>query len=190
MTELMNTALILIDIQNDYFPGGKMELERSIEASLCSKRLLSLFRKRELPLIHIQHINIRPGSTFFLPETDGIEIHENVKPLPGEIVVQKNYPNSFRDTSLLEHLKKEGIKHVVITGMMTHMCVDATTRAAFDHGFQCAVVADACATRSLSFCDNVIPAAHVHGAFLAALNAVYAKVVNTEDFISNIPLRN
>jgi nicotinamidase-related amidase len=186
----MNTALILIDIQNDYFPGGKMELEGSIKASFCAKRLLSFFRGKKLPLIHIQHINIRPGSTFFLPETDGIEIHENVKPLPGETVVQKNFPNSFRNTSLLEHLKKEGIKHVVIMGMMTHMCVDATTRAAFDHGFQCTVIADACATRSLSFGDKVIPTAHVHGAFLAALNSVYAKVVNTEDFISNIPLRN
>jgi len=180
----MQTALILIDIQNDYFPGGKMELERSVEASICANRLQSFYRERKLPVIHIQHINIRPGATFFLPSTDGVKIHKNVAPLPGETVVQKNFPNSFRDTALLGHLVKEGIKDLVIAGMMTHMCVDSTTRAAFDYGFKCTVVADACATRSLSFGSRVIPAEHVNGAFLAALSAVYATVVNTEDFIS------
>ncbi len=176
----MKTALILIDIQNDYFPGGKMELEGSVEASICANRLQSFYRERKLPVIHIQHINIRPGSTFFLPSTDGVEIHTNVTPLLGETVVQKNFPNSFRDTALLGHLEKEGIKGLVIAGMMTHMCVDSTTRAAFDYGFKCTVVADACATRSLSFGSSVIPAEHVNGAFLAALSAVYATVVNTK----------
>jgi nicotinamidase-related amidase len=182
----MKTALILIDIQNDYFPGGKMELRGSVEASACAKRLLSFFRETKRHVIHIQHINIRPGSTFFLPATDGVEIHKNVAPLPGETVVQKNFPNSFRDTALLGHLEKDGIKDLVIAGMMTHMCVDSTTRAAFDYGFKCTVVADACATRSLSFGSSVIPADHVNGAFLAALSAVYATVVNTEDFISDM----
>ncbi|MHB8205096.1 MAG: cysteine hydrolase family protein [Desulfomonilaceae bacterium] len=180
----MNTALILIDIQNDYFPGGKMELDGSVEASQCAKRLLTFFRDKRLPLMHIQHINLRPGATFFIPDTKGIEFHQNVAPLQEEIVIQKNYPNSFRNTSLLEYLEKESIKHLIIAGMMTHMCVDATCRAAFDYGFKCAVVADACATKSLSFENEVIPAAHVHGAFLAALNNVYADVNTTRDFVS------
>ena len=121
---------------------------------------------------------------FFIPGPKGIEFHENVEPLQAETVVQKNYPNSFRNTSLLEYLEKESIKHLVIAGMMTHMCVDATTRAAFDYGFKCTVVTDACATKSLSFEDKIIPAAHVHGAFLAALNNVYAQVITTRDFLS------
>lgn len=159
-----------------------MELAGSVEASICANRLQSFFRERKLPVIHIQHINIRPGSTFFLPSTPGVQIHNNVSPLPGETVVKKNFPNSFRDTALLGHLEKEGIKDLVIGGMMTHMCVDSTARAAFDYGFKCTVVADACATRSLSFGSSVIPAEQVNGAFLAALSAVYATVVNSEDF--------
>ena len=162
-----------------------MELEGSIEASQCAKRLLTFFRDKRLPLMHIQHINLRPGATFFVPDTKGIEFYENVKPRRHETVIQKNYPNSFRNTSLLECLEKESIKHLVITGMMTHMCVDATTRAAFDYGFKCTVVWDACATKSLSFDDRIIPAAHVHGAFLAALNNVYAQVITTGDFLSS-----
>ena len=181
----MNTALILIDIQNDYFPGGKMELDGPVEASLQAKKLLSVFREKGLPLIHIQHVSVRPGATFFIPDTKGIEFHENAEPLPHETVIRKNYPNSFRETSLLEYLEKESIKRLVITGMMTHMCVDATTRAAFDYGFKCTVITDACATKSLSFEHKVIPATHVHGAFLVALNNVYAQVITTGNFLSS-----
>ncbi len=73
----MNTALILIDIQNDYFPGGRMELVGSEQASQCASRLLNAFRDHHLPLVFIQHIAARPGATFFLPDTPGAEIHPN-----------------------------------------------------------------------------------------------------------------
>lgn len=181
----MKTALIVIDIQNDYFPGGRMELEGSIEAGLCAQEVLSVFRRKQMPVVHVQHVSTRPGATFFIPETRGVQIHESVRPLPEEKVFEKNFPNSFRDTPLLEHLKGMGVEGLVIAGMMTHMCVDATTRAAFDYGFSCTVLHDACATRSLSFNDAVVPAKHVHAAFLAALGAVYAKVTGTADFISH-----
>jgi nicotinamidase-related amidase len=181
-TELMNTALLLIDIQNDYFPGGKMELDGSTKASSCARKLLLFFRKNNMPIVHIRHISTRPGATFFLPGTEGVEIRASVAPIGDEAVIQKKYPNSFRETSLLENLQRAGVTHVVICGMMTHMCVDATTRAAFDHGFQCTVVSDACATRSLTFEDKIIPAQQVQAAFMAALGAVYAKVVTTDDF--------
>lgn len=179
----MNTALMLIDIQNDYFPGGSMELDGSIEASLNAKKVLSFFREKNMPVVHIQHLSVRPGSTFFLPNTDGVKIHPNVSPMPAESVIEKNYPNSFRDTLLSDFLSKNQINHLVIAGMMTHMCVDATTRAAFDYGFQCTLLSDACATRNLVFEDKLIPAQHVHHAFLSALNGVYAKVIRTEAFL-------
>jgi nicotinamidase-related amidase len=182
----MNTALLLIDIQNDYFPGGKMELEGSPEASEKAKQILSLFREKGWPPAHVQHISTRPGATFFIDGTEGVEIHSNVKPAPGEVVIRKHFPNSFRETSLLEHLKGKEIDHIVIAGMMTHMCVDATTRAAFDLGFQCTVLHDACATRNLSFETDTVPARQVHAAFLAALGAVYAKITSTDDFIGGL----
>jgi len=172
----MKPALIIIDIQNDYFPGGKMELEGSPEASLQAAKLLEVFRARTLPLVHVQHVSNRPGAGFFLPDTEGVNIHASVAPRPGETVVQKNFPNSFRGTPLLEHLRGLGVDHLVIAGMMTHMCVDATTRAAFDLGFSCSLAHDACATRAIAFGEQRVPAAQVHAAFLAALNGMYAKV--------------
>ena len=172
----MKPALVIIDIQNDYFPGGKMELEGSPAASLQAAKLLEAFRARSLPLVHVQHVSNRPGASFFLPDSDGVRIHANVAPRPGETVIQKHFPNSFRETQLLEHLRALGADHLVIAGMMTHMCVDATTRAAADLGFSCSLAHDACATRALAFGAQRVPAAQVHAAFVAALSGLYAQV--------------
>lgn len=182
----MKTALILIDIQNDYFPGGRMELEGSVEASLRARDLLDVFRAAALPVVHVQHVSTQKGASFFLPDSEGVRIHENVAPLPGETVIRKHFPNSFRETGLSGRLTTEGIRRLILCGMMTQMCVDATTRAAFDEGFECAVVHDACAARALSFQNQVIPAAQVHGAFLAALASVYARVLGTEEMVRKI----
>ena len=111
-----------------------------------------------------------------------MKLHKSVEPLPDETVVQKNYPNSFRDTTLLNHLNGEDIKSLVICGAMSHMCVDATTRAAFDLGFSCVVIDDACATRNLQHKGKVVEAEKVHASFMAALAGLYAKVISVNDF--------
>ncbi|MFC1883810.1 cysteine hydrolase family protein [Thermodesulfobacteriota bacterium] len=180
----MNDCLLLIDLQNDYFPGGSMELVDIEKTAAHSKILLNEFRKSDSPIIHIKHLSILPGATFFLPETDGAKINEIVAPLGDEIIITKNFPNSFLDTTLLETLRKKEIENLIICGAMSHMCIDATTRAAFDFGFNCTVIEDACTTRDLIFKGKVIKAADVHSSFMAALAFPYAKVVSTEDFIS------
>jgi nicotinamidase-related amidase len=181
MSRASNQALLIIDIQNDYFPGGKMALVGSEAASLRAGELLAAFREARLPVIHMQHISMRPGATFFLPDTDGVRIHENVAPTASEPVLQKHFPNSFRDTTLLEHLQQNEIGELVIAGMMTHMCVDATTRAAADLGLTCFLAHDACATRALSFGGTTVPAEHVHYSFVAALSGTYATVQSASE---------
>jgi nicotinamidase-related amidase len=182
----MKPALVLVDIQLDYFPNGRMECVGAVEASLMARRLLDHFREKNLPIVHIQHIAARSGATFLLPNTEGINFNESVKPLPGEMVIEKHFPNSFRDTGLQEHLLSKGIKELVICGMMSHMCIDTTTRAAFDLGYTCMVAHDACATRDLLFDGTTIPAKHVHGSFMAALGAVFAKVLNADQIMETI----
>ena len=179
----MNTALILVDIQQDYFPGGKMEVVGATEASGRAGILLNHFREKKLPIIHVQHVSARPDATFFLPDTEGLSFHEKVAPLPHEIVVRKHFPNSFRDTELRNYLASMEINELVICGMMSHMCIDATVRAAFDMGYGCIVAHDGCATRDLEFSGILIPAAHVHGSFMAALGAVYARLMTVRDII-------
>jgi len=182
----MKPGLILIDIQNDYFEKGNMELVRMDHAAENAKTILAAFRKADLPLFHIQHEAIQPSATFFLPNTTGVEIHESVRPLTGETVVIKHFPNSFRETGLFEHLKEAEVTDVVICGAMSHMCIDATTRAAFDLGFQCLVAEDACATKHLTFNARTVDASDVHASFMAALSGTYAEVAPTQKIIADM----
>src|SRR5512139_1958410 len=101
----MTTALLIVDIQNDYFPGGAMEVAGAEAAAAQAARLLAAFRERGRPVVHMQHVSTRQGATFFLPDTPGVQIHGSVRPGPGETVFRKHFPNSFRDTPLLEHLR-------------------------------------------------------------------------------------
>ncbi len=178
----MKTALLLIDFQNDYFPGGKMELVDPAAAARNARELLQCFREHDEFHVHIQHVSTRPGATFMLPGDRGSDINDAVAHFEGEPLVVKHHPNAFRETGLLELLRGQGIQRVIITGMMTHMCVDATARAAGDLGFQVIVAEDACATRDLVFGETTVPAEHVHKAFLAALKS-YGEVVPSEQVI-------
>ena len=179
----MSKALVIIDIQNDYFKGGAMELENPMAASENAKKLLEKFRSDKEAIVHVQHWAASPEAGFFLPDTQGAEIHENVKPLESEKVITKNYPNAFRDTDLLEHLQSKNITELVFVGMMTHMCIDASVRAAKDLEFECTLVADACATRTLEINDKQVQAADVQNAFIAALDFFYADIKDTEDLL-------
>jgi len=173
----MKSCLVLVDLQNDYFPGGSMELVGIKQAAANAQLLLNEFRKAKLPVVHVQHIAARPDATFFLPETEGAKIHALLAPREDEVVIVKHFPNSFRYTTLLEQLKQQESYDLIICGAMTHMCIDSTARAAFDHGFTCTVAEDACATRDLVYRNKTVKAADVQASFMAALAAPYARVI-------------
>ena len=180
----MTKALLIIDIQNDYFEGGTNPLSGSIEAAKNARLILDEFRKRGLPIVHVQHVAIRPTATFFLPGTVGAAIYAEVCPLDNEKLIIKHYPNSFRETALLEYLESLDVSHLVICGMMTHMCVDATTRAAKDFGFECTVIGDACATKDLEILGYQVNAVSVQMSFLADLHSFYSTVMSTNEYLA------
>jgi len=182
----MSKGLLIVDLQNDYFAGGIMQLAGIEDAAENARKLLTEFRKTKSTVIHVQHISVPPNAFFFLPGTDGAKINDKVAPQDGEKVIVKNYPNSFRDTPLLDILKNMHIDDLVICGAMSHMCIDATTRAAFDLGFNCVVAEDACATMDLVFNNKIIKASEVHASFMAALSFPYAKVISTSDIIKSM----
>jgi len=180
----MKTALLMIDIQNDYFEGGTMTLSGSGIAARNAGKILERFRTTGLPVVHIQHIATKADATFFLPGTWGAEIHPYVTPLEQEQVIIKHFPNSFRETGLHEYLQSMGITDLVICGMMTHMCVDATTRAAKDAGYTCTVIGDACATRDLELNGMNVESEHVQMSFLAALAYFYSTVISANEYLN------
>jgi nicotinamidase-related amidase len=177
----MSRALVIVDIQNDYFPGGRHELVAPEQAAAAARTVLDRFRASGEPVVHLQHVWDAPDAAFFAPGTPGVEIHHSVRPAEREPVVQKAYPNGFLETDLEARLRGVGADSVVVCGMMTSMCVDATVRAAADLGFACTVVPDACATLDLEFNGATIPAAQVHGAFLAALSNSYAQLASPDE---------
>ncbi|MEJ2037661.1 MAG: cysteine hydrolase family protein [Desulfosarcinaceae bacterium] len=176
-------VLLIVDAQNDYFSGGSMALPAMEAAAGNIAGLLAHFRETGLPVVHIFHEAVNDGATFFLKDTLGVQIHASVAPLPGELQIKKHFPNAFRQTQLLEQLQAMEAHQLVICGAMTNMCIDATTRAATDHGFACTVIADACAARPVEFDGVQVTAAQVHAAFLANLAAAYAKVETADRFL-------
>lgn len=185
----MNTALLLLEYQNDYFPNGRTPLEKSIDASNRAQTVLHAFRDKKLPVVHVQHISTHPDAISLFPCTRGADFYPAVAPTKNETIVKKHYPNSFKDTNLLNHLTKNKITHLVICGMMTHVTVEATVRAAYDLGFTCTVLHDACAAKQLEFNHTPISSQNVHYAFLAALQPSYATVLGSEDFLQKIGAR-
>lgn len=183
---MKKTALILIDIQNDYFPGGRYPLFKPVEAAENAGKLLKFFRDSRGAVIHVQHEMAGENPPFFEPNTEGQKIHNLVEPVNSDHIIIKENPNSFQGTKLLQLLRILEIERVVIAGMMTHMCVASTIRESFEHGFESIVISDATTTRDLELDGRVIKAIDVHEANLASLGAVFATVSDTDTLISSL----
>ncbi|MBV6826005.1 cysteine hydrolase family protein [Pseudomonas sp. PD9R] len=183
---MTDTALIVVDIQNDYFSGGKWELEGVDAAADNAARLIGAARERGDTVIHIRHETLAPNAPFFVPGTEGAQLHEKARNLADELVIVKHFMNPYRETQLREVLEHQGIKRVVVVGNMSHMCIDAVTRASDDFGYATTVIHDACATHDLAFNQVKVPAAMVHATFMAALQFGYAKVLSADEYLAQV----
>jgi nicotinamidase-related amidase len=184
---MQKRALVLIDVQNDYFSGGRWPLSNIESAADNAVRVLAAARAAGDLVVHVRHEFPTADAPFFAPGSEGAKIHPKVRGLDSEPVVLKHHVNSFRETNLKAILDHHGVEELIICGAMSHMCVDAGVRAASDLGYKCVVVHDACATRDQEFADTVIPAAEVHAAFMAALEFGYARLVSTEEYVAGAP---
>ena len=174
--EAKRSALIIIDVQHFYYPGGAASLVEPEQASRNASKVLGSFRSVGDLVVHVRHQASKGG-----------EIHEHVAPIEGEKVFTKTEVSCFNGTDLLAYLREKQISELVIAGMMTHMCVEAAVRAAHDLGFEVTLIGDACATRDLEFGKTRVKAADVHASTLATLARTYAKVVTTEEFLASGP---
>lgn len=170
--ETKGPTLVVIDIQEFYFPDGAMPLVGPIEAVAQASRLIADWRTDGRPVVHVGH-TVQAGGSF----------HQSVLPVEGERVVMKTEVSCFNGTGLGEELKAAGVEQLIICGMQTHMCLEGAVRAAYDLGFDVVVAADACATRDLQFGDTTVAAADVHAATLATLEGGYAEVLDTDQVL-------
>lgn len=181
---MSKSALIVVDIQNDYFPGGKWPLIGVDAAADNAARIINATRDAGDLVVHIRHEFTSDDAPFFTPNSEGAKLHPKVLNQPNEPVVLKHFVNSFRETELKQILDQHGIEELVVVGAMSHMCVDGLTRAAADMGYKVKVIHDACASRDLAFNGTTVPAAHVHAAFMAALGFAYAEVISTQELLN------
>jgi len=180
---ISKSALVLIDCQQTY-REGIMQLENVEPALKEAAALLQRFRKAGRPVIHIMH-DAGAGTPYDVTAPIG-QIADLVAPIEGEPVIVKKFPTAFEQTELDAELKKRGVENVVYIGFMTHMCVNSTTRASFNHGYGNTVVASATATRAIPnpATGADMPAQQLQDASLSALGDMFAVVVPTAD---NVP---
>lgn len=170
-SDSIKTVLLIVDVQDFYFPGGKSELVNPQEAADNAAKLLGFFRQKGWLVVHVKH-----------QSSSQADIHKIVKPLEGEMIFTKKEVSSFNGTGLDEYLKRKGVKNLVICGMQTHMCVEGAVRAGYDLGYTITLIHDACATRDLKWGDEIIPARMVHLSTLNTLKS-YGRVLSVEEFL-------
>lgn len=179
----MKSALVIIDIQNFYFgPDG---LENPEQAADNTKQVLDCFRKHNLPIYHVQHMSEEMAALAPEKREKAVDIYPLLAPMNGEKVYIKHAPSAFYKTGLSDDLLSQGVTHLVICGMMSHMCIDTSVRAAMDYGFTVTLIDDTCTTRDLEWKGTIIPAKTAHETMMSALNGVFAKVISTDEFIHN-----
>ena len=179
-------GLIVVDLQNEYLPIGKLPLSGIEAASANAAQVIDDARHKAIPVFHIRHEATNDQSPIFVPGSDGVKIQPGVTPADNEPVIIKHHINAFRDTDLKQQLDAQGVEELIIVGAMSHMCVDAIVRAAVDMGYPVTVLHDACATLDLSFAGVNVPAAHVHAAMMAAFEFGYGTVKSTQDYLSAV----
>lgn len=183
---MKNTVLLIIDIQNDYFPDGKFPLDNMTSVSQKARDVLLAVRESKLPVIHIQHQFMNQDAPLLVKGTSGVDIYNDVKPLANETVIIKHYPNAFKDTNLKEKLEEYQCKNLVVMGAMAQMCVDATVRAALDFGYQTTIIHDAVASRSVQFLETDVSASSIQASIMWALSFAGGNVLNSSKFITSI----
>ena len=174
-------AILVVDLQNEYWPSGSLPLQGIEAAAANAARVMADARAKGDLVVNIRHE--RPGGPIFVPGSDGTKINEAVLPESDEPVITKNFPNSFRGTELKDLLDQRGVEEVVVVGAMSHMCVDATTRAANDLGYRTITIHDACATRDVEFNGATASAADVHATMMGALAFAYGEVISADELL-------
>lgn len=179
----MKPALLVIDAQQEYFaPHGKWVLPDGEIALERIHALIAAARAARAPVYYIRHESLEPNASVFRAGSAGVALHPSLTPTPGEPIITKHFPNSFAQTPLAAHLRQANVDTVIISGYMTQLCCDTTTRAAEEHGFSALFASDATAARDLRLNGETYPHDRIHAATLAIMTE-FAEVLTAEEVI-------
>jgi len=181
--EAKNTALLVIDFQNEYF-NGKMPIPDGLKALNNAKRLVAFADKANMQVIHVQHVT-PAGAPIFAEDGETVKFHSDLQPAANHKVQQKGDVSVFVNTDIDAKLKADGIKTLIISGLMTHACVAGAARDGAAKGYEVIVADDACATRDLDLASGgVVPHAALHSASLAGIADTFGDIMSTEQVLN------
>ncbi|GAA5804900.1 hypothetical protein HPULCUR_010409 [Helicostylum pulchrum] len=181
-------ALIVVDVQNDYFPDGKLPTWNPVETAEACAKLIQKFRQEGKEVVFVQHVmkDLQAKDYPFLVKgTHGVEIHDSVKPLPTEKIITKGENSSFVGTDLKEYLTSKGVKKLVVVGMMIHNCVNATVYSGVEEGFPCIVVEEAVNTMDQPYNGELVKAQDIKKAFLTGIQFGFSTVYKLQDVLTD-----
>ncbi len=177
------TALVVIDFQNEYFTG-RMPIPDGLQALENTQRLIKFADKQRIQVIHVQHI-APDDAAVFAKNGKTVDFHPLMKPRPQDMLVQKTTVSVFASTDLDAHLKKAGVKTLIIAGLMTHACVAGAARDAAPLGYEVVVASDASATRAITRADGrSVGKDELHNAALAEIEDTFGSVLTTSQIIA------
>ena len=177
-------ALIVIDVQNEYFDGALLISDPPPEVSLANiGRAMDTATAAGLPVVVVRHGDADPGATSFRVGTHTWELHPEIERRARDHLIEKTLPGSFTGTPLEDTLAAEGVDTVTIAGYMTHMCVDTTSRQAAHRGLAVEILSDATGTLSLANGGGEATGEELHRATLVAQGQFFADVLSTEDWL-------
>jgi nicotinamidase-related amidase len=182
---MINTALIVIDVQKG-FDAPSWGERNNLNAESRIAELISAWRARGMPIVHVQHCSTEPDSPL-RPNQSGNEFKDIAQPEQGEKHITKTVNSAFIGTGLEQYLRSNEISNIVITGLTTDHCISTTTRMAGNLGFDVTLVSDATATfNRIGHNGKNYSADEIHDIHLASLNGEFCVVQTTEEVLSSI----
>ncbi|BAZ50442.1 isochorismatase family protein [Nostoc sp. NIES-4103] len=183
----MKRALLVIDVQNEYFTG-KLPVTYPSKSLDNILQVMNIAQRRGIPIIVVRHTQPQADSPIFRKGSKEWELHPEVAKRPYDLLIEKNLPGSFTGTELESWLKNRGIDTVVICGYMTQMCCDTTARQASHLGFSVEFLSDATGTLAFKNHAGVATDEELHRATLVAQDTFISKVISSSQWIENSQL--
>jgi nicotinamidase-related amidase len=184
----MKRALLVIDVQNEYFSGA-LPITYPLGSMDNILKVMKAAKQNGILVIAIQHTALLKDSKTFVKGSFQWELHEEIKRAGYDYIIEKNLPGSFTGTDLEMILKENGIDTLVICGYMTQMCCDTTARQAFHLGFSVEFMSDSTGTLDISNYAGSVSAQELHRSILVTQAMRFSKVINSEDWIKSISLQ-
>ncbi len=178
----MKRALLVIDVQNEYF-SGKLPVTYPEGSFARILQAMDAANERGIPVVVVQHTSLAENAATFRKGSDEWQLHPEVAKRPRALLVEKHLPGSFTGTPLLSWLRERGIDTVTISGYMTQMCCDTTAREAFHLGLAVEFLSDATGTLAIRNDAGAVTAEELHRAILVTQAMRFSRVMSTQAWV-------